>query len=114
MTYIRQGDLLFVPVDEVPAYIDQKPLKPLGTRILAAGEATGHHHQIAEADVQGVEVYKLGWQGTEPDYLRVTADGGISIVHEEHYTVHIPAGTYKIHRAREFDYAASVSRQVRD
>ena len=112
MTYIRQGDLLFVPVTEIPYYETKQT--PLDTRVLAQGEATGHHHQIAEADVAGAEVYNIGYSSREPNYLKVTAEGGISIVHEEHGTVTLPQGMYSIHRAREHDYLSGLSRQVRD
>jgi len=102
---IRQGDILFVPIraDELPAGVKQE------SGIIAQGEATGHHHRVAPADLPVAELFEA-WEGK---FLRVT-ERGVSIVHEEHKTVTIPPGTYRIHQAREYDYLAQFSRTVRD
>ncbi len=108
---IRQGDILFIPLtaDELPASI-----KRLESGVIAEGEATGHHHRIAELDMPAVELYEAtDWQNAGDKYLRIT-EHGISIVHEEHKTVTVPPGLYAIHQAREFDYMAQFARAVRD
>jgi hypothetical protein len=103
---IRQGDILFVPItaDELPAGIRRQE-----SGIIAQGEASGHHHRVAVADLPVAELFEA-WEGK---FLRVT-ERGVSIVHEEHKTVTIPPGTYRIHQAREYDYLAQFSRPVRD
>lgn len=47
-------------------------------------------------------------------YVQV-GPNGVSILHEEHKPVTLePNTTYKVHRAREYDYLAAVARTVRD
>jgi len=104
---IRQGDILFIPTNEtIPDYA-----KARTSGIVAQGEATGHHHRIAADDMQVAELMEIGWQG---NLMLKVSEHGISIVHEEHKTVTIPPGTYKVHQAREFDYMARFARTVRD
>lgn len=92
--YARQGDVGLIE-SEIPKGAKRIPLRPL-----ALGEVTGHSHQIALADREGVEMYEL--DGAQ--YLRVTAAGEISIVHEEHGIVTLPAGWEGEFRiAREYD-----------
>lgn len=82
MLQFRQGDVGFV-AGSVPADAKRVPVRPL-----ALGEVTGHSHSVALADREGVELYEQDGGAT---FLRVTADGGISIVHEEHGVVKLPA-----------------------
>lgn len=92
--FARQGDVGLVTC-EIPKEAKRVPLRPL-----ALGEVTGHSHQVAPADIEGAEMYELAGAS----FLRVTAEGGISIVHEEHGTVTLPAGWEGEFRiAREYD-----------
>lgn len=89
----RQGDVYLIPVAE------KRPNgKPVKDWILAHGEVTGHKHQIATKDRGGAELYTCG----DEMLLSVTDDGGISIVHEEHATISVPKGDYKVHIQREY------------
>lgn len=91
----RQGDIFITSVDEIPA--DVKPIdRDSGRIVLAYGEVTGHAHAILDRDAELV--------GTELDerFLRVLSDGGVDLVHEEHDTIHLPAGAYEIRRQREY------------
>lgn len=108
---VRQGDLLFVPIqtDELPP-----DLKKRENGIIAKGEATGHHHRVAvleDADVlTAPEHFRI-----EPDVFLSVGPKGVSIVHEEHKTVTLDPNTfYKVNRAREYDYLADVGRFVSD
>ena len=108
---VRHGDLLFVPVVEMPEE-EHHPLiadrRPKADGVIARGEATGHHHRIAT--LEEAEVYET-WDGA---YVKV-GPNGVSIVHEEHRPVTLEPNTiYRVHRAREFDYLASLTRTVRD
>jgi hypothetical protein len=113
----RQGDVLFIPMtaEKLRAALngpDENRRAPIKSGIIQAGEVTGHHHRIADLDA--AEVFAVqDWNG-ERKYLNVTAEGGVSIVHEEHHTVQLPAGQYRVHIAREFDYLSRHTRQVRD
>ena len=103
---IRQGDVLLIPVDAVPA--GTKPVaREQGRLILAHGEVTGHAHAIVEKDAelvtadQAAELYLLV-HGSDPVQLR----------HEEHETLEIPPGGYRVRRQRE--YAPEENRRVAD
>lgn len=94
----RQGDVLLVPVDFLPR-ADQRTYvkRPKGQKgvILAAGEATGHHHRVTEI---GVKEYRAG-----ADRYITTGKAGGTITHEEHDPISLPAGTvFKIVQQREY------------
>ncbi len=91
----RHGDVGLVPVA-----VDVTAAKQRKDGILARGEVTGHAHRIAEADLAGAEIYDLA---DGRSVLRVTAEGGISIVHEEHAPIQVAPGDYEIRIAREYD-----------
>lgn len=91
-TTYRQGDVLFRRVQGIPAGHGKK--RPDGH--ILEGEATGHVHRLE--DVTAAEVLEVG----EKMYLSVTAEGGVSIIHEEHASLVIPKGEYEIVRQREY------------
>jgi len=110
---IRQGDVLIVALSAIPAdqiqYAgipsDAVPVKrgPLGL-LLAEGKATGHHHAIRSADAalfvaDGVR------------FLR--AAGPVDLTHEEHGTITIPAGEYRVSGHHEA-LPGELPRQVED
>lgn len=107
---IRQGDLLFVPVssDELPA-----DLKKRDGGVIQEGESTGHAHWLGT--LEGAEIFEApqGWRIPPEIYVRITV-GPMEILHEEHRPVVLPAGTFKVTRAREFDYLASQARFLAD
>lgn len=88
----RQGDVMFI----------RRPKSPSGDRkvrkdgIVMHGEATGHAHRIA--DLASAEVYDVG----DGAFLSVSADGGVSIVHDEHLPIDLPKGDYEIRIQREY------------
>lgn len=88
----RQGDVLFKQLRTAPKG-DRK--KRANGHILE-GEATGHIHRVAEADLATAEVYEI--EGN----LFVSSDEGISIVHQEHETIALPPGDYEVTRQREY------------
>jgi hypothetical protein len=100
----RQGDVGFVQ-SAIP-----KDAKRIALRPLALGEVTGHSHQVAIEDRHGVEMFEI--EGST--FLRVTAEGGVSIVHEEHGPITLPVGWEgEIRIAREYDEEIDF-RQVMD
>jgi hypothetical protein len=89
---LRQGDVLLVPVDEIP--VEARPLRRTGGRVvLAEGEVTGHAHAIrsSAASLLGVD---------EDRYLRVAAP--VSLDHEEHAAIGVAPGTYRVVIQREY------------
>ena len=86
----RQGDVLIRRVAELPADV-----KPAGTDVLVHGEATGHAHRLVGGEHLLGAVNERALQ-----FVRATQP--VTIVHEEHGTIHLPAGTYEISRQREY------------
>ena len=96
---IQQGDVVIVRVEKIQG-------KKLNHLTLAQGESTGHHHTITEGDA---ELYEQ--EGTL--FLRVKSKEA-TLTHQEHNTVTIPKGDYKINIVREYDHFSEEARNVRD
>ena len=85
----RQGDLLIICVDGVPA-----GARGRDSRVLAEGEATGHLHELTAGEVyekHGALFFKVG-HGME-----------VELTHPEHDTLVFTPGTYKVIRQREYE-----------
>lgn len=95
MKMYRQGDVLFRTIDKIPA---GKAQKRKNGHILE-GEATGHIHRVAETDLAGAAVFECG----EGLYVSVTAAEGVTIVHEDHGAITLPAGNYEVIRQRTYE-----------
>lgn len=106
-TQVRQGDVLLVPVDEIPS--KARPVARIDGRvILAEGEATGHAHAIRSP---GASLLEEG----EERYLRVR--GPVTLGHEEHAPILVAPGTYRVVIQREYvpaDIAPAAFRRVVD
>jgi hypothetical protein len=105
MTQLQQGDVMLEKVDELPA--DGKAVQAKnGTYVLAYGEATGHKHALE--DVEGIKV-------VEKDGLfYVSVEKSALLTQEEHGTVMIPEGVWRVDRVREYDHFAQEARRVND
>ena len=91
----RQGDILLVEVASIPE--GARHIAHCEDRIvIAEGEATGHAHQIVAAGAELLEA--------SPDerFLRVLAEGGVELTHEEHAAILLPRGDYRVARQREY------------
>ena len=85
---IRQGDVLIVLINELPAHAtvvgqDQTP----GLVVVAHGEKTGHSHALAAGDA---ELYRTPLHR----YLRVIRPTVLE--HEEHAGIAIAPGVYEV------------------
>jgi hypothetical protein len=98
MNLIRQGDVLLVPVDAVPATANTTVARDgRGRLILAEGEVTGHTHAIID------ESAELVTSEEAPElYLLVHGTDPVALLHEEHATVHVPPGKYERRILREY------------
>jgi len=95
---IRQGDVMLVQVDSIPA--DAKPV-PMdkGRIVLAYGEVTGHAHAIADYTMQDAandtkRIIARLLESSGQRYLVV--DKPVNLTHEEHTPHLIPKGMYKV------------------
>ena len=105
----RQGDVLLVETTipggsrVVSRKLDGYPrVKGI---VLAAGEATGHHHTVEDPRA------RLITRGSQR-FLRV-APGGAELTHEEHDTIQLAPGEYEIRRQREYEPPRAESRSSR-
>jgi len=99
LTTFRQGDVLLVkeelPKSWLPVRMSRIP-RDQGRLVLAYGEVTGHAHVI---DAPPTEATLLS--GTDNErFLELVADA--PLVHEEHSTINIPAGTYRVVQQEQF------------
>lgn len=90
MKMYRQGDILIVEAQRPPAQWERVK-RP--DNVVAYGEATGHRHEF-EGNVALFDVFGQ-------TYADVVEDA--ELVHDEHETITIPEGFYRIVRQREFD-----------
>jgi hypothetical protein len=96
--FARQGDVGFI------SSVIPETAKSIKARPLALGEVTGHSHQVSLADLPGVEMYEVEDETGKRTFMRVTAEGEVSVVHEEHGTVTLPSGWEgEVVIAREYD-----------
>lgn len=104
----RQGDVLLIPIsgELVPTDARPVPRDARGRLVLARGEATGHAHAVAAHDAELL---------ADPDdvdrrFLRIVSTG--LLTHEEHRTIPLPPGLYRVARQRE--YSPDAVRYVAD
>lgn len=92
----RQGDVLVVESTKTPASLTPIPLEN-GRLILAHGEVTGHAHVI-----EGTAELFTPSDATdlEERFLRIEAEA--RLVHDEHDTITLPPGDYRVLRQREY------------
>jgi hypothetical protein len=109
----RQGDVFIEQVSET-AEGRKRIDDGKGCVVLALGEVTGHSHRIesphaslyleqATTAVPDSVLLGLGG-GLIPDRLLVL-DGPAAVVHEEHGTISLGAGTYRVRIQREYSPA---------
>lgn len=103
--FFQQGDVIVERVDTVPTGEAVPPEN--GRIILAKGEATGHAHAIE--DIAGIRFIK----GADGNHYLVLPEGR-DLVHQEHKTVKLPPGSYRVRQVREYDHFAEETRRLRD
>lgn len=87
MTQIQQGDTLYFPIENLP-----KDLEKQKDNIIQHGEATGHAHRLINGEIYIEPKSKV-------KYLRLIHPS--DIIHEEHHSVTLPPGAYRIGIVRE-------------
>ncbi len=101
----QQGDVLFFKIDALPEKVDNVARRERGL-VIAEGEVTGHAHVVE--DPKKARLYTL------EEILYLVVDEEVDCVHEEHKTVHLTPGVYRIDGVRESDYTAIEERERRE
>lgn len=100
MDQYRQGDVYLIAIDQLPDNLIAQGRDLDGRIVLAYGETTGHAHAILD---RNVKLYReLTDKEIDDRFLQVLTEGGVDLVHEEHDTIHLPAGNYTVRRQREY------------
>lgn len=103
----RQGDVLMVAVDAVPAgAMRHKRPNDQNRVVLAYGEVTGHAHAL---DATMATAY-----GPSDDAFWLTVEPGATVTHEEHAPIVIPDTVRNIKVIRQREYSAAGERRVAD
>lgn len=104
MEQIRQGDVLLVRIeDSVDEFLRDGHRRTQATEairgrvVLAIGEATGHAHVIESESVALISA-----EQAEELFLLVYGDAPVALRHEEHDTLDVPPGVYRVVRQREY------------
>lgn len=98
----RQGDILLVPVDELPAGLTEVPRED-GRIVLAEGEATGHLHMIEAPEATFLATDLADIEGR---FLAVEEE--VALEHPEHDTVTLAPGNYEVRRQKSYAQAGGV------
>ena len=93
----RQGDVLVERVESVT--IETAEPRENGSVILAHGEVTGHAHAIAAPNVRKSKFVQSG--GLLASDLEIREAVAL-LQHEEHATIELPHGDYRVIRQREY------------
>ncbi len=109
MTIYRQGDVLLVAINSIPANARTEVARDNGRIVLAYGEVTGHAHAIHDT-----EAVLLAAPDTEDRFLRIMDASGVELTHEEHATIALPPGDYLVRRQREYTSADMAPIRVAD
>lgn len=91
---VRQGDVMIIQVSETPVLKNDEKKDDQGRVILAAGEATGHHHAIRHP---GATIYAV-----EENLRILKLEEAALLEHEEHSAIQLPAGTFQVIRQVEY------------
>ncbi len=96
----RHGDVLVERVESLPVEAHSRT-----GATLARGEVTGHSHRFSQPE--SVQLFQVGAE-TYVQVLAQTAD----LIHEEHRTISLKTGVYKVWMQRE--YSPEAIRRVID
>ena len=98
----RQGDVLIRRVDSLPS--NRKKIKrEMGLVILAHGEVTGHHHSLAD---EQVDLFETASEAGVT-YLEVR-EAMATLTHQEHAPITLEPGKYRVSIQKEYTPAAIV------
>lgn len=105
----RQGDVLVIPIKSVPTTAQRSSEARV---ILAYGEVTGHAHEVITADPAVALPAALLMTDPTTNEVYLLVEGPCQLTHQEHGTIALAPGAYKVVRQRE--YSPEAIRQVAD
>jgi hypothetical protein len=113
--HYRQGDVLIEAIAKIPTKVIKQ--KKSANIILAHGTATGHHHTLETKSPvkwfkEGVIPSTSAKASTLAGEVYVSLPSGGQVTHQEHNTIKLPKGDYRITRQRE--YSPEAIRNVAD
>lgn len=108
---IQQGDVNIESISTLPAGLKVKAKDVTrGKFVLAYGEHTGHAHVITPIEEDtNVELFE-----DDNGVLYLKSDKDVTVKHEEHKPVTIPAGLHAIDIVREQNHLKNAMERVRD
>jgi len=106
MKFKFQGDVMFHPFN---GDLPEKKINHNGSFVLALGETTGHKHVITVDRPDQMEMRQL----PNGEYVMILKTQG-TVTHEEHKTIFLAPGTYRVGKEREVDHFSQTVRKVID
>jgi hypothetical protein len=105
-----QGDIILEKVEDVKT-VPKKSIianDPDGAVVLARGEVTGHRHAFYTPQATLFRDDALARDVPTELYIgHVKIAAPSELKHEEHSTIPLPPGTYRVRRQREWDLGAA-------
>jgi hypothetical protein len=92
----RQGDVLLIPLSDLPDEVMPVPRDPMRGVVLALGETTGHAHAIISPRAR---LFRTDPPG---EYFLLIPGPSAELRHEEHAPIALPAGAYRVVQQREY------------
>lgn len=89
-TLYRHGDVLLKRISHLPGGLQKK-----AGVTLAHGEVTGHRHRMEHPH------HAQLWSRGEDLFLDIRA-ASARLIHEEHQTIELPKGLYRVWKQREY------------
>lgn len=94
----RQGDVIFIPIDEMPKDVKRVERDDRGRIVLAEGESTGHAHCVLDDPATLFVASDLDEMADS--FLRAEAE--VLSLHEEHAPVALERGDWIVRQKREY------------
>ena len=109
-TQARQGDVYLIRDEPFWPCSTVRPEN--GRHVLAHGEHTGHHHSFAGSDQIELLREAAGAPGSGGVYLEVKPGAPALLEHQEHGSIAVAPGTYRVLRQRQ--YTLGMAQRVLD
>lgn len=103
--WYQQGDVIIEPAAELPSGAKKMPISAQGA-VLIKSPVTNHAHVVDKAG----RVTLVEKDGT----LYFKNQRRAALTHEEHKTIMVPAGTWRVRGVREYDHFVEEARRVID